>query len=112
MIQFTWGGSPSPGNEQYNRWGSGSRDRPGSLNYSGVANPAIDEAIDAMLAATSRNAWLDAVHALDRLLLSGFYVVPLFHAPEQWIVRSSAVKRPDYTPLFGFAPETLWREEP
>ena len=112
MIQFTWGGSPSPGNEQYNRWGSASRDRPGSLNYSGVANPAIDAAIDAMLAATSRNAWLDAVHALDRLLLSGFYVVPLFHAPEQWIVRNSAVKRPDYTPLFGFAPETLWREEP
>ncbi|MCX8503192.1 MAG: extracellular solute-binding protein [Beijerinckiaceae bacterium] len=111
MIQFTWGASPSPGNEQYNRWGSRSKDRQGSLNYAGASNPAIDAAIDAMLGAPSRDAWLDAVHALDRVLISGFYVVPLFHAPEQWIVRNAAVKRPDYTPLFGFAPETLWRED-
>jgi peptide/nickel transport system substrate-binding protein len=111
MIQFTWGASPSPGNEQYNRWGSRSKDRQGSLNYAGASNPAIDAAIEAMLAAPSRDAWLDAVHALDRVLISGFYVVPLFHAPEQWIVRNAFVKRPDYTPLFGFAPETLWRED-
>ena len=111
MIQFTWGASPSPGNEQYNRWGSRSKDRQGSLNYAGTSSPAIDACIDAMLAAPSRDAWLDAVHALDRVLISGFYVVPLFHAPEQWIVRNSAVKRPDKTPLFGFAPETLWRED-
>ena len=54
---------------------------------------------------------IDAVHALDRIMLSGFYVVPLFNAPDQWIVRSSDVKRPETTPLFGFAPETLWRVE-
>jgi len=111
MIQFTWGSSPSPGNEQYNRWGSRSKDREGSLNYAGASSPAIDAAIDAMLASTTREAWLDAVHALDRLLLSGFYVVPLFHAPDLWIARNSAVKRPERAPLFGFAPETLWRED-
>ena len=112
MIQFTWGSSPSPGNEQYNRWGSRSKDRQGSLNYAGASSPAIDAAIDAMLAAKTQDAWLDAVHALDRLLLSGFYVVPLFHAPEQWIAHNAAVKRPERTALFGFAPETLWREDP
>jgi len=111
MIQFTWSSSPSPGNEQYNRWGSRSKDREGSLNYAGASSPAIDAAIDAMLASTTREAWLDAVHALDRLLLSGFYVVPLFHAPDLWIARNSAVKRPERAPLFGFAPETLWRED-
>lgn len=111
MIQFTWGSSPSPGNEQYNRWGSRSKEREGSLNYAGASSPAIDAAIDAMLASKTREAWLDAVHALDRLLLSGFYVVPLFHAPDLWIARNSAVKRPERAPLFGFAPETLWRED-
>ena len=111
MIQFTWGASPSPGNEQYNRWGSRSKDRQGSLNYAGASSPAIDAAIDAMLAASTRDAWLDAVHALDRVLISGFYVVPLFHAPDQWIVHNASVKRPDYIPLFGFVPETLWRED-
>jgi peptide/nickel transport system substrate-binding protein len=112
MIQFTWGSSPSPGNEQYNRWGSRSKDRQGSLNYAGASSPAIDAAIDAMLAAKTQDAWLDAVHVLDRLLLSGFYVVPLFHAPQQWIAHNAAVKRPERTALFGFVPETLWREDP
>jgi peptide/nickel transport system substrate-binding protein len=110
MIQFTWGASPSPGNEQVNRWGSRSRDREGSLNYAGASSPAIDASLDAMLSAQSRDDWRDAIHALDRTLISGFYVVPLFHAPDQWIVHDAAVKRPQRTPLFGFAPEALWRE--
>ena len=109
MIQFTWGSSPSPGNEQVNRWGSKSKTREGSLNYPGVDSPAVDATIEALLAARERSDFIDAVHALDRILLSGFYVVPLFNAPDQWIVRSSDVKRPVTTPLFGFAPETLWR---
>ena len=111
MIQFTWGSSPSPGNEQANRWGSKSKTREGSLNYPGVDSPAVDAAIDALLAARERPDFVDAVHALDRILLSGFYVVPLFNAPDQWIIRSTDVKRPETTPLFGFAPETLWRVE-
>ena len=111
MIQFTWGSSPSPGNEQVNRWGSKSKTREGSLNYPGVDSPAVDATIEALLAARERSDFIDAVHALDRILLSGFYVVPLFNAPDQWIVRSSDVKRPVTTPLFGFAPETLWRVE-
>ena len=111
MIQFTWGSSPSPGNEQVNRWGSKSKTREGSLNYPGVDSPAVDATIEALLAARERSDFIDAVHALDRILLSGFYVVPLFNAPDQWIVRSSDVKRPETTPLFGFAPETLWRVE-
>ena len=111
MIQFTWGSSPSPGNEQLNRWGSKSRDREGSLNYPGVASPAVDAAIDQMLFATSREDFADAVHALDRLLLSGFYVVPLFNAPHLWLARSASVERPHDTPLFGYAPETFWRRE-
>ena len=35
MIQWTWGASLSPGNEQINRWSSKAADIEGSLNYSG-----------------------------------------------------------------------------
>lgn len=108
MIQFTWGASPSPGNEQFNRWGVKSAEREGSLNYAGAKNPAIDAMIDAMLQAKTREDFTSAVRALDRVLLSQFYVVPLFHAPEQWLARTSRVKRPEKVPLFGFAPETIW----
>lgn len=110
MIQFTWAASPSPGNEQYNRWSIRAADRQGSLNYAGARSPAIEAAIDAMLAAREREEFVDAVRALDRVLLSGFYVVPLFHAPEIWLARKSDVRRPDRAPLFGYAPETFWVE--
>ncbi len=110
MIQFSWGASPSPGNEQYNRWSGRAADRQGSLNYAGAKSPAVEAAIDAMLSARGREEFVEATRALDRVLLSGFYVVPLFHSPDIWLARRAEVKRPDRAPLFGYAPETFWVE--
>jgi peptide/nickel transport system substrate-binding protein len=110
MIQFTWGSSPSPGNEQYNRWSSKAADRAGSLNYAGARSPAVDAAVDAMVSARRREDFVDAVRALDRVLLSQFYVIPLYNQPEQWIAHTAAVKRPESTALFGFQADALWRE--
>jgi peptide/nickel transport system substrate-binding protein len=109
VVQFNWSGSPSPGSEQINRWGSAAAGRQGSLNYAGARSPAIDAMIAAMLAATSREDFVSAVRALDRVLLSGFYVVPLFHKAEDWIARRAEIRRPEKVPLFGLAVETLWR---
>lgn len=110
LVQFNWTGSPSPGSEQINRWGSAAAGRQGSLNYAGARQPAIDAMIAAMLAATSREDFVSAVRALDRVLLSGFYVVPLFHKAEDWIARRAEIMRPEKVPLFGLAVETLWRQ--
>ncbi len=51
-----------------------------------------------------------AVRALDRVLMSGFYIVPLFHSPEQWVARWNGVQHPGKTSLYGFLPETWWRQ--
>ncbi len=66
--------------------------------------------IVAMLRAESRTDFVAAVRALDRVLLSGFYVIPLYHAPEQWIARWAPIRHPDKTPLSGYLPEAWWRE--
>jgi peptide/nickel transport system substrate-binding protein len=50
------------------------------------------------------------VRALDRLLISGFYVVPLFHLPDQWVARWTSIEHPKKTPLFGYLPEAWWRK--
>jgi peptide/nickel transport system substrate-binding protein len=76
----------------------------------GVRSPAADAMIDAMLKARERDEFVSAVRALDRVLLSGFYVVPLFHLPKQWVARWSHIKHPAETSLFGYLPETWWRE--
>lgn len=110
MIQYYWEESLSPGNEQSFYWGSAAADAPGSRNYMGVKNPAIDAMIAAMLAARERPEFVSAVRALDRVLISGFYVMPLFHLPKQWVARWARIGRPAQTSLSGYLVETWWRQ--
>ncbi len=108
MIQNTWASSLSPGNEQLFRWSASTRDAKGSYNFAGVANPAVDAMIAAMLAAKTQPEFVSAVRALDRVLLSGDYAIPLFHAPRQWVAYWARLKHPDKTPLFGYAVDSWW----
>jgi peptide/nickel transport system substrate-binding protein len=111
MIQNRWDQSLSPGNEQLFYWSSAAADVEGTRNYMGAKNPAIDAMIAAMLNATDRKDFVDAVRALDRVLMSGYYVIPLFHSPEQWIAHWAYVEHPKTTALSGYLPETWWRRK-
>jgi len=109
MIENRWDQSLSPGNEQSFYWGSEAADRQGSRNYMGARDPAIDAMIAAMLEARQRPAFVSAVRALDRALMSGFYAIPLFNLQEQWIARWNRIERPSATALTGYLPETWWQ---
>lgn len=102
--------SLSPGTEQVFRWGSTSRDIEGSFNFAGTAEPAIDAMIEAMLEARSTDDYVAAVRAFDRVLVSGHYVVPLYHLGKELIAYWSHLGRPDYTPLYGPKFATWWRK--
>ncbi len=108
MMDYRWEQSLSPGNEQSFYWGSAAADQQGSRNYMGVKSPAVDAMIAAMLSATSREDFVAATRALDRVLLSGFYVVPLYFPPKQWVARWKRIEHPSTTSLFGYLPETWW----
>jgi peptide/nickel transport system substrate-binding protein len=110
MIEYRWDQSLSPGNEQAFYWGSAAADQPGTRNYMGVKSAAVDAMIAALLKAEGRADFVAAVRALDRVLISGFYVIPLFYPPAQWIARWTTVGRPATTSLYGYLPETWWRE--
>ena len=109
MLQNRWDQSLSPGNEQAFYWSSAAADSNGSRNYMGVKSPAADAMIAALLQAQSREEVVAAVRALDRLLISGFYVVPLFYVPEQWVARWTYIEHPPAISLHGIIPETWWR---
>lgn len=100
--------SLSPGNEQLNRWGSASRDLEGSFNFAGTADPAIDAMIAALLKARSNEDFIASVRALDRVLISGSYYLPLYHLPDQWIARWSRIEYPAHTPLYGYRLPAWW----
>jgi len=110
MIPATWFNSLSPGNEQVLYFGSEGRTVPGTRNYPGIADPAVDRAIQSMLDAKTREEFAAAVRAEDRLLTSGFYTVPLYDAGGQWVARWNTIGRPDAQPLPGFEATTLWRQ--
>jgi peptide/nickel transport system substrate-binding protein len=109
MIPATWYNSLSPGNEQKFYFGSEGRTVNGTRNYPGIADPAVDRAISAMLSATAEEDFETAIHVEDRLLVAGFYIVPFYDAGGQWVARWNTIGRPEAQPLPGFEATTLWR---
>jgi peptide/nickel transport system substrate-binding protein len=112
MIQNRWDQSLSPGNEQAFYWGSAAADNPGTRNYMGARDPAIDAMIAAMLEARERPDFVAAVRALDRALIAGFYAIPVYNVQEQWIARWNRIGKPATTALSGYLPETWWYAPP
>ena len=108
MIQNVWSGSLSPGNEQSFRWSSKAAATEGTFNYPGIESAAVDAMIAALLAAKDRSAFVSAVRSLDRVLLSGNYVIPLFHLPRQWVARWTRLRHPETTSLYGIRLNTWW----
>jgi peptide/nickel transport system substrate-binding protein len=108
MIEYRLDQSLSPGNEQAFYWGSAAADQSGTRNYMGIKSPAVDAMIAALLKAENREDFVAAVRALDRLLISGAYTIPLFHLPAQWIARWTRIETPATNSLYGFLPETWW----
>ncbi len=100
--------SLSPGIDQISYWGSISKDRDGSSNFAGVADPDVDRIIEAMLQARTAEDFRSAVRLHDRMLLSGYYVVPLYHLGEQWVAHSRHIARPETVPLYGFQFPVWW----
>ena len=109
MIPWTYYNSLSPGNEQDLYFGSAGKITDGTRNYAGIADPKVDAAIQAMLKSKTREEFVSAIHAEDRLLVSGFYMVPFYVAP-QWVARWSYIggNPPDKQPVTGFESVTLW----
>jgi peptide/nickel transport system substrate-binding protein len=112
VIQSVWSASLSPGNEQNYRWSSEAADSETSFNYPGVKSPAADAMIAAMLAAKTREDFVSAVRALDRVLISGNYVVPLFRLPQQWVAAWHQLVPPKRSTLYGFRIDTWWISDP
>ena len=110
MTVRWWVSSLSPGNEQLYYFGSAAADQPGSRNYAGIRDPVVDAIAASIAEARTRDDLVARVRALDRVLLWGHYMVPLFHSPVDRMARWSWLKRPEVTPLYGPLVESWWAE--
>lgn len=112
MIVGQWGAPISPGNEQRNYWGSASADQPGSSNYAGIKDPAVDALVDAVIAADSREDLVAATRALDRVLLWGHHVIPHYHTPVYRLAYRDRFGKPAVKPKYGIGLSDTWWVDP
>lgn len=109
MLTSGFAQSQSPGNEQRDYWSSGAADTPGSRNLMGIKDPVVDALVERVIFATDRDDLLAATHALDRVLLWGFYVVPQWHNPVQWVAYWNKFGKPEKQPSYsGYDQESWW----
>jgi len=108
MFVMVWGQSLSPGNEQRYFWGSESADQKGSYNFAGVRSKAVDALIEKVVRAQTREELQTATHALDRVLMYGFYVIPHWYSPVTRMVYWDKIDFPKAEPMQGLSIMTGW----
>lgn len=106
------GQSDSPGNEQRDFWSSKAADTPGSRNYSGIKNPVVDALVDRIIFATDREDLVAATHALDRVLLWNYYVVPQYYRAVVWIAYWNKFGIPEKQPAYSGVDQNSWWIDP
>ncbi|MCL3883752.1 extracellular solute-binding protein [Marivita sp. GX14005] len=115
MTYFRRGLSLSPGNEQKLYWGCDGVDTPGSRNLMGMCSPAAEAMIDQLLNSESREDFIAATRALDRVLTTGRYVIPIYQWNISRIAHASELKYPETLPIYGdwigWQPDVWWWEE-
>jgi len=109
MTVNRWFLSLSPGVEQRLYFGAQGRTDPGTRNYMGVDDPAVESMIAALLAAANRPDFESAVRALDRVLSAGIYVIPFGYLPTDRVAWQKGYARPERDALYGWRPEVWWK---
>ena len=110
MMIESMGQSLSPGNEQRDYWHSTQADKNGSRNLIGIKNPVVDALVDKIITAPDRKALITRVNALDRVLLSQWYVVPNWYIGKHRVAWWDRFGRPAIQPPYGGPgfPERWW----
>ena len=108
VIYSAWAQALSPGNEQFEFWGSAAADREGSANYAGIADEGIDELIRKVVFAPDRDELIAATQALDRVLLAHQYVIPSYTSRVARIAYSDRLAHSDPLPTYRIGFPTIW----
>jgi len=110
MMVGSFAQSNSPGNEQREYWHSSSADNPGSRNFIGLKDPAIDRLVEALIQADTRASLVSHTRALDRVLLWGHYVVPNWHIKTWRVAYWGRLQHPSVTPQYDIGLYTWWQQ--
>ncbi|TES63581.1 ABC transporter substrate-binding protein [Burkholderia cepacia] len=98
MTTFIYSPVTIPGAELARRFGSAAASQVGSENYPGVRSKAVDALIRAALAADTLDDLETATHALDRVLINLYILVPHYYLPNARIAYKASYGHPAIVP--------------
>ena len=114
MTHYIRSLSLSPGNEQTLYWGAAGVTEPATRNWMGMNSPAAEAMIATMLSSATREDFVAATQALDRVLITGRYVIPMWYLNISRLAHKKELKFPARLPIYGdwlgFQPEVWWSE--
>lgn len=117
ITGIAFGGTHNPGQEYADMFGSRAADTPDSNNFAGVKNPAVDQVIEGMTTAKSKQELLPACRALDRLIAHEHYLIPEWTgSTHRMVYNAKGLVVPAHMPAYssgdGWAIETWWAAHP
>ncbi len=110
VAQFPHNADPllSPGRELYSLYGSQSAMEVGSSNAMALRDPAVDQIIDGLVKANTRDAMVHYARALDRVLQWNYYTIPNYYSQGTPTVYTNRFGIPKVTPTYNEALESWW----
>jgi ABC-type oligopeptide transport system substrate-binding subunit len=110
MVLNYWQNTLSPGTEQMRDWGCDAAKQKGRFNYAGICDPKIDKLAAAIAAAPTYDDLVTRARALDRALIAGFYMIPLYYAGADFVAYRANVHHPATIPVYGMVLESWWEQ--
>ena len=103
---------PPPGPELRSYYGCAAAEIRGSANSIGVCDPVIDELIEQIINAKDLETLKATNRALDRMLLQGYYTIPLYYNDKFWIAYWDKFGKPERKAKYsvGF-PGSWWMKQ-
>jgi microcin C transport system substrate-binding protein len=108
MTTYSLSQGNAPSYEQRDYFHSSNVNIAGSQNYSGVNHPAVDALVNAVISAKNRQELIDAMRALDRVLLWDHYTIPNWHLDYHRLASRNRFERPKNQPIYKLGVENWW----
>ena len=117
ITTIAYQGTPNPGQEYADLFGSQAADTEDSGNLAGVKNRAVDDLIAHMVGARTHPEFLAACRALERVISHEHYLLPQWYSPVHRLAYNAwRLAMPKVVPPYfrgeAWAMETWWAREP
>jgi microcin C transport system substrate-binding protein len=117
IISINFQGTPNPGAEYADLFGSQAAKTPDSGNFSGIANPAVDRLLTRMVGAKTKPDFIAACRALDRAISHSHILIPQWSASTHRMAYNAwrlqrPPEMPPYAPGEAWAIDTWWAAPP